>query len=282
MEIKDPIRRYRSPKANDVQPLKQAEEQELLNRLSEGEMNALWLLWYYHQNYLYNSCISWMENNRTEAEEALSIAMLKARDKLPKYAPKITNLRAWLTRLTHNLCLDIHRERRRKSISIDNIEDSYIQAQDVILCSCESPESQILRHELRQFIQSVVNQLPERLRIPFILRYDRELSYPDIAEELGISRDNAYKRIQQARDIFAQKVRSYLSGVDPFESTLSESFYVTNNLLIEDSKIDDLSGVECKSVVVSYHLTATCLDQLSHTWHFLPGFVAYKNRHQST
>ncbi|MBS0015775.1 MAG: sigma-70 family RNA polymerase sigma factor [Arthrospira sp. SH-MAG29] len=260
MKIEDPIVRYRRPEKNEVKPLKNPEEEHLLNGLSEGEIDAFWPLWKFHQNYLYNCCISWMGNNRTEAEEALSIAMLKARDKLPKYAPKITNLRAWLTRLTHNLCLDIHRERRRKSISIDNIEDSYIQAKEVILCSCESPESQILRHELRQFIQSVVNQLPERLRIPFILRYDRELSYPDIVEKLGISRDNAYKRIQQARDILAQKVRSYLSGVDPFESTLSESFYVTNNLLIEDSKIDDLSGVECKSVVVSYHLTATCLD----------------------
>ncbi len=83
------------------------EELILLKRLSLGDDNAFWQLWQQHQKYLYHRCLSWMGGNPIEAEEALSLAMLKARDKLPNSANKITNFRAWLTRLTHNLCVDV-------------------------------------------------------------------------------------------------------------------------------------------------------------------------------
>lgn len=49
-----------------------------------------------------------MNGNRTEAEDALSRAKLKAWEKMQKLAQKIVNLKAWLTRLTHNFCIDIH------------------------------------------------------------------------------------------------------------------------------------------------------------------------------
>jgi len=276
MKIEDPISRTRSPETNEVEPLKNSAEQDLLNRLSEGEIDAFWKLWQSHQNYLYHRCIGWMGGDKTEAEEALSRALLKAQDKLPKYAKKITNLRAWLTRFTHNLCVDIHRERRRKEIGIDNIEDSSIQAQYGILSSCESPESEILRNELWQFIQDAVNALPERLRIPFILRYYRQVSYSDIAQKLGISKDNAYKRIQQARDILAEDVKNYLSGTDNFKPTLSDSCDAINHFSIESEMIDasSLKDGAYQSVEVNYNLTATCLETLSHRWCLSPRIVA--------
>jgi len=49
--------------------------------------------------------------NPTDAEDALSRAMLKAWEKVQKYAAgEITNFKAWLT-LTRNLCVDIYLER---------------------------------------------------------------------------------------------------------------------------------------------------------------------------
>ncbi len=48
--------------------------------------------------------------------------MLKAWEKVQKYAGEIANFKAWLTRLTHNLCVDIHRERSRDANRVENIE----------------------------------------------------------------------------------------------------------------------------------------------------------------
>ncbi|WP_083619091.1 RNA polymerase sigma factor [Planktothrix serta] len=170
------------------------EEPILLKRLSLGDDNAFWQLWQQHQKYLYYRCLSWMGGNPIEAEEALSLAMLKARDKLPNSADKITNFRAWLIRLTHNLCVDIHRARCRKAIRIETVEED-----EAVISNFDCPESAILRDELGQVIRSAVDTLPERLRIPFILRYYEQVSYPDIAQQLAISQDIALRAMVRTK-----------------------------------------------------------------------------------
>lgn len=129
--------------ASRLQTPKKLEEKLLLERFSSGEMSAFWQLWQQHQDYLYSRCLGWMGNNYYDAEDALSLASLKAWNKLPEYAGKITNLRGWFTRLTHNLCVDIHRERYRKRIT--NMQEIAGGDNEAIIANVDSPESAIAR-----------------------------------------------------------------------------------------------------------------------------------------
>jgi len=184
---------------------------------------AFWQLWHQNRDYLYRCCLRWMGGNPTDAEEVLSRAMLKAWDKLPDYAEKITNLRAWLTRLTHNLCIDIHRERRRKAMQIEDIEEVAATGSSAVISCLNSPEEALLHHELGQYIRRAIDTLPSRLRNPFILRYCHQIAYQDIAQQLALSLNNVYKRIQQARDILQKHLSRYLSGLDDALLDSSES-----------------------------------------------------------
>ncbi|NET51358.1 MAG: RNA polymerase sigma factor, partial [Merismopedia sp. SIO2A8] len=83
---------------------------------------GFWQQWQQYRDYLYHRCFRWMGGNSSDAEDALSRAMLKAWEKVQKFAGKIANFKAWLTRLTHNLCVDIHREHRRGANQVENIE----------------------------------------------------------------------------------------------------------------------------------------------------------------
>lgn len=58
------------------------------------------------------------------------------------------------------------------------------------------------------------------MRETFILHCESELSYPDIAEQLGISYDNVRKRISQARAILRQRFNKNF-GEDGTDSDLS-------------------------------------------------------------
>ena len=49
--------------------------------------------------------------------------MLRALEKLPRMSSQIENLESWLTRLTVNLCVDIHREHEREACRVEYIED---------------------------------------------------------------------------------------------------------------------------------------------------------------
>ncbi|NET44275.1 MAG: sigma-70 family RNA polymerase sigma factor [Okeania sp. SIO2B3] len=48
-----------------------------------------------------------MGGNPTQAEDALSMAMLKAREKIQHSTKAIENFKAWLVKLTYNLCMDL-------------------------------------------------------------------------------------------------------------------------------------------------------------------------------
>lgn len=92
-----------------------------LQDYSEEIGKEFWLQWQQYRDTLYHCCLKWM-GNPMDAEDALSRAMLKAWDKVQQYAGEITNFKAWLTSLTHNLCIDIHREHSRSANRVEDIE----------------------------------------------------------------------------------------------------------------------------------------------------------------
>ena len=180
--------------------------QTLLKNLSQGDRTAFWQLWIPHQDYLYYRCLTWMDGNVIDAQDAISQATLKAWKQLFVHADKITNLKAWLTRFTHNVCIDIHRENGRKAIGVNNVEE--IAGQIEVLPESESAFD---GSEKEIYIRRAINALPLRLRSSFIMRFEQDTSYLDIAQKLDISLDNVYKRISQARAILKPQMNQYLA-----------------------------------------------------------------------
>jgi len=162
-----------------------------LKHLTQGDSNAFWSLWMRYQDDLYTYCLQWMGGNREDAEDALSRASIKAWNALPQYAGRITNPKGWLIRLTHNLCVDIHRENARRIRLIQHIKEK-----EAVAYMYDPSEDFLLHDEIRKCILLAIDALAPRLREPVILRLLKGMSYQDIAEQLNISIENARKRIQ--------------------------------------------------------------------------------------
>lgn len=180
-----------------------------------------------------------MGGNRTDAEDALSQVMLKAWEKVQKYAEEIANFKSWLIRLTHNLCVDIHRERSRGANRVENIDD-YVEAQE-LLQSEDTPLYAAETGEKRVVIRRAIDNLPPRLRETFILHFDRELSYLEIAQQQEISYQNVRKRISQARKILQEELREYFIGEET-DTELSVPPTATESAIGEMSQENE--GVE--------------------------------------
>lgn len=168
-----------------------------LRSVRSGDDTAFWNIWQHYRRHLYEVSLRHMSGMQADADDAMSRSMLIARKKLPDYAANIENLEAWLTRLTCNVCLDIHREHRRAqrdAVSLDDITaEQEPPARDL------SPEADCLTRELRESIARAVASLPPRLRDVVRLRFLEEMSYDAIAKTLSITSENARKRVQQAR-----------------------------------------------------------------------------------
>jgi RNA polymerase sigma factor (sigma-70 family) len=198
--------RHHVPSLMDDDAVREQEVRQLLDSLADGNTSAFWNLWDIHKGRLYQLCLWQMNGVREDAEDALSRCMLRALEKLPHASGRIENLGAWLSRLTVNLCVDIHREHKREARRLESIDDVLPAPGDVLLTAADSPEDVFLSREAIGYVFGVVNDLPPRLREPFALRFFQEMDYGDIAEQLILTSDNVRKRIQQARDILRQRL----------------------------------------------------------------------------
>ena len=274
-----------------------SKEQLLLDKIAQGDDHAFWQLWLEHQDYLLFRCQQWMNNNPIDAEEALSQARLKAWEKLPQYAGQITNTKAWLTRLTHNLCVDIHRSSKKCIKHTDTIEKLHVAESDSLIYSSSSPETQVLRNELISYVRQAINRLPSRLKEPLSLFYYYQMSCAEIGQILMISKDTVYKRISIAKAMLQEQLNKYCSDLDEPTSPQSlpepQSFAIPvsrNNatanssqmnkspvqqqrtrkedltlsaLFSEQSELPALSVINNPLEIINYHVTALCLNNFS-------------------
>lgn len=194
-------------------PISPSAELIPLQSLSQGDRQVFWQLWLPYEDCLQKNCLIWMNGNVEDAEDAFSQITLKAWDQLFLHADRVTHLRAWLMRFTYNFCMDIHRANKRKAITVETIEE-FSEANIV----ADSLELSLLGDELEIRIRLAIQELPTRLSLPFLMRFEEEMSYGDIAKKLDISKDNAYKRISQARVILKIQISAYLSGEQDFAS----------------------------------------------------------------
>ncbi len=235
-----------------------SEEKMLLNKLAQGDRTAFWSLWELYRNYLYHRCFVWMERNHDDAHEAISLATLKAWDKLPKYAQNITNLKGWLNRFTHNLCMDVHRQRKHNPMGVENIEDVPLNNHEI--GSANYPESELLQKERYIYLRHCIDRLPSRLRDPLILNYYQAMSHADIAQQLSISQDNVAKRLQEAKQTLKRSLDKYFAGLQ------TEKIAETQCQKLEQQDLVVSVNTNSNIEEINYRITISCLETLPPVW----------------
>ncbi|MCC3436508.1 sigma-70 family RNA polymerase sigma factor [Microcoleus sp. PH2017_05_CCC_O_A] len=216
-------------------------------------ITTFWQQWQQYRNSLYRCCIKWMGGNFIDAEDALSRAMLKAWEKVQKYAAgEIANFKAWLTKLTHNLCIDIYRERSRGANRVEDIE-AIPQKQGLVSFE-HTPEMALEAHEQKIVIRRAIDNLSIRLRETFILHFYGELSHQEIAQQQEISYQNVCKRISQARKILREVLRGYFIGEERADTDKSVPPTATESAIGEMSQgnaaVEAIAGETVVSVAV--------------------------------
>ncbi|WP_055074378.1 RNA polymerase sigma factor [Pseudanabaena sp. 'Roaring Creek'] len=242
-----------------------------LTSLSQNNSLDFWHLWQLHQSYLYNCCLKWMGGNFTDAEDVLSQAMLKACHEWPKYVTKVKYPKAWLSRLIHNLCIDILRKRRNESTRIENVEKIKSKENLSLYYAGVVPESNLLSLELWGYIQHKIKLLPKSLSASFILYYYQDKSYRDIAKQLFISEDNARRSVKKAKKFLQKYLNKYLAGED---DTAIDSLPLSMDLA-DYMDMQSLSSRDWELTIVinnyqeeiNYNSTVVCQEELPRHWY---------------
>jgi len=145
--------------------------------------------------------------NRTEAEDAVQEALERAFRALGSFGGEF-RLAAWLSRIVTNVCAD-HGARR---LAEQRLPGRLGFRRTVVADVSESTsDPTVLRA-----VQAALDTLPRSQRNTFLLHALDGLSYPQVADQLGISEDNARARVHRARRTLQRTLdatRSALGGL---------------------------------------------------------------------
>lgn len=172
----------------------------LLQRISQSDTTAFWILWQRHSAYLSTICMRITHGNRDDAEDIMSEVCVRLAEEMPRHAANIRNIRSWFARSMINAMVDHYRRNGRRILSIGSSDD-IAKIADSKGPEVRTPEDKLIAREAVFCTLQKCNALPPRLRLVVNLRFIKDKSYADIARHLGISEALVRKRIQEARTI---------------------------------------------------------------------------------
>jgi RNA polymerase sigma factor (sigma-70 family) len=119
---------------------------------------------------------------REDAEDATMEIFMKLREKLNQY-DETRSFSAWLYRVAANHCWDILRRRKiRQDKETDDVETVPLEHPD------PNQLDKLIEQRTGEEVREALHKLGARARMALVLRYYSDMSYDEIADELGVRR----------------------------------------------------------------------------------------------
>jgi len=142
-----------------------------------------------------------MVKNSDDAEDLTIEAFGKAFNRIDQYTPKFA-FSTWLFRIATNNCIDFIRKKKMVTLSLDKgMEDGEGGSMFMDLQSTSlNPEQKMVRKQKVKIMREIVNQLKPRYKELVVLRYFKELSYEEIAEQTELPLGTVKAQLFRARE----------------------------------------------------------------------------------
>lgn len=186
-----------------LQPEPSWSDQEVIERVLEGQVQIFELLMRRHNERIYRSVRSILRDE-TESEDAMQAAYLHAYEHLREFESR-SSFATWLTRIAFHEALG----RKRKSLRTVSEEEIDRAAPD------PTPEQRAEDAEQLRLLARAVDELPEHFRTVVMLRQVQGLSVLETARILGLRPQTVKTRLHRARAMLRQSMLEHLDQALP-------------------------------------------------------------------
>jgi RNA polymerase sigma-70 factor (ECF subfamily) len=162
---------------------------ELLQRLGEGERDALAPLVERHYRRLYRIILSYVRDSE-EALDAVQETFVKVYSHASQWDAS-RDATAWLTRIAINQALDRYRRIKRRRQSFAPLETDLRVGE-------ERADAEVHAREEADRVSRALGELPEPQRAVFVLRHQHQMSLEEIAGALGLRVGTVKSRLHRA------------------------------------------------------------------------------------
>jgi len=165
-----------------------------------GDQKAYAALMNNYRDSLYFMLLK-MTNNANDADDLTIEAFGKAFKKLEQYTPDYA-FSTWLFKIASNNCIDFMRKKKKRTFSMNETPDGEEgqELANIIPADGPDPEENVMRKEKMIMMREVVEKLKPHYRKLIELRYFKEYSYEEIAEELNLPLGTVKAQLFRARE----------------------------------------------------------------------------------
>lgn len=213
-----------------------ADERALARSIALGDQAAFAQLMRLHNQRLFRLARAALRDG-SEAEDALQEAYVAAYRGFAQFRGDAA-IGTWLARLVLNECLGRLRRGRRR----DNIAHIFAPYDQESLdrmgtSTLEGPDQAAAREQMRALLEKNIDELPDSLRIVFVLRCVEEASVEEVAACLGIAEATVRTRQFRARSLLRESLAKEID--------------------LAERDVYDFGGARCDRIV------ATVMERLS-------------------
>ncbi len=189
-------------------------DRALLERIRAGDKSACDECVRLHAPAVYRLALR-MTRDPAEAEDVMQETFLNAFRGIDHFHGRAA-VKTWLYRIAYNAALSRLQRSRPEFVSIDEKgkRDEGTPVPRQFFDWSRLPEKELERTELRGELELAIRELPEKMRIVFVMRELEGLSTEETAEALGVRLEVVKTRLHRARLRLRERLSSYFRETD--------------------------------------------------------------------
>ena len=153
----------------------------VIARAKAGDAEAWGDLYQQYASAIFRFCRRALPT-REDAEDATMEVFMKVHEKLGQY-DATRPFTAWLYRVAANHCWDLLRRRKiRQDKETEEVDDLPLEHPD------PSQLDRLIEQRTGEEVRKALDKLGPRARMALVMRYYSDMSYDEIADELGVRR----------------------------------------------------------------------------------------------
>lgn len=172
---------------------------DLVVKATNGDQRAYAELLGRYRDAIYFMLLK-MVNNPSDAEDLTIEAFGKAFKSIRQYAPNFA-FSTWLFKIATNNCIDFMRKKKSTPLSFETPGEDHDDPSHNIQCEEMDPEEKLINLQKLDMMKDIVSKLKPRYRNLIELRYFKEYSYDEIAQELDLPIGTVKAQLFRARDL---------------------------------------------------------------------------------
>lgn len=182
-------------------------DQQLVQKTLEGDREAFSFIVRKYQKQIYSLTYR-LTNDPEDARDLAQEAFIHIYNVLHKYDQN-RKFFSWMYKVASNVCYNaLRRGKSEAAVSLDKV----IEFAPLATRKDMQPEEYYERRETQALVRQAVSELPDKYRLPLVLRYLEDLSYREIAETMDLPLTTIETRLYRGKALLQKRLQAFAEG----------------------------------------------------------------------